>query len=331
MPVTKQIKKRSKKMTPTLRRLPATLLMLILSWIACTITQASERPENPQWDRKPPDAIAPAQDENAPGLLLRLTMGGVAQSSMENQEAAYTLGCSALELGAGPVSASFKWLGFSWDRPGEYGVDTNGRDPWGSLYEVAVGATHGGLISEHLSYALMLGAASSHEKETDDSFSFNGGGYGMYAINPKWRITAGALYSKHQRVESDFEIIPVLSVSWNTKPTSGPSFTIGLPTTELTWNFSQTTSLTLDTSGFESGIYRLADNSPVREKGYVEFSGTTCTLRIETLLANRISLSAGLSQALSRKHKLYDHQGKNEIRYEVEKTPGCFLSLSMPF
>jgi len=318
-------------MIPTVKRIHATVLMLILTWIACTITQASERPGNPELERIPPEVMAPAQDENAPGRLLRVTMGGVARSSMENMDAAYTLGCSSVELGLGPVSGSLKLLDFSWDRPGKYLIDTKGRDPWGTLYELSVGANHGGLISERMSYALLLGATSSHEREPDDSFSFNGGGYGMYAMNPKWTIAAGALYSKHQTVETDFEIIPVLSVSWNTKAASGPSFTIGLPTTELSWNFSQTTSLTFDTQGFESGIYRLADNSPVREKGYVEFSGTSCTLRIETLVADRINLSAGISQALSRKHKLYDHKGKNKVQYDVETPPGCFLSLSMPF
>ncbi|MFO8112370.1 MAG: hypothetical protein R6T92_07675 [Desulfosalsimonadaceae bacterium] len=318
-------------MKKTVRQLWLTLLAATATWMVCTSLQASEGHAPPELDQSPPAVTAPVEDEKEPNVLLRITFGGVVQSGLEKEDAAYTLGCSVLEAGAGPVSGSFKVLHFSWDRPGAYVIDTKGRDPWRDLYEVSIGANHGGMITERMSYAVTLGAASAHEREPDDSFSLLGGGYGMFAITPKWTIAGGLLYSKHQKVEADFEFIPVASVSWNTETTRGPSFTIGLPATELAWHFSKTTTLTLDTSGFESGIYRLADSSPVRKKGYVEFSGTTGSLRFDTLIAGRIGLRAGITQALSRKHKLFDHQGKNEIKYDVEKKPGFFVSVAMPF
>ena len=318
-------------MAATVKQIVMILLVSALTWIACENIQASEGTVQPELDRNSPEVIVPAEDEDTPGILMQITIGGIARSDVANKDAAYTLGCSALELSAGSIKGSFKLLRFSWDRPGEYVINTNGRDPWGNLYEVSIGANHGGMITERMSYALMVGATSAYERELDDSFSFHGGGYGMFAINPKWSIAAGALYLKHQKVETDFEIIPVASVSWNTETSSGPSFTIGLPKTELTWHFSKITTLTIDTSAFEGGIYRLADNSPVRKKGYVEFSGTTCSLHINTLIADRIGLTAGLSQALSRKHKLFDHEGKNEIKYDVGKKPGFFVSMAMSF
>jgi hypothetical protein len=318
-------------MIATRKQITFTLLASALTWIACAGAQASECPMNPELGRNPPEVVALAEDENIPGIFMQITIGGIGRSDVSDKDAAYTLGCSTLELSTGSVKGSFKLLRFSWDRPEEYVIDTNGHDPWGNLYEVSLGVNRGGMITEHMSYALMLGATSAYEREISDSFSFYGGGYGMFAINPKWTISAGALYLKHQKVESDFEVIPVASVSWNTGTSSGPSFTIGLPKTELTWHFSKTNTLTIDTSGFESGIYRLANNSPVRKKGYVEFSGTTCSLRIDTLIADRIGLTAGISQALSRKHKLFDHEGKNEIKYDAEKKPGFFVSMAMSF
>lgn len=295
-------------------------LAAVMTWIACAEIQASEEP-----------VTVSAEDKNPPGIIMQITFGGVAQSEAADKGAAYTLGCSALEVMAGPVKGSFKLLHFSWETPEAYIIDTKGRDPWDNLYEVSLGINHVGMITARMGYGIMLGATSAFERETADSFSFYGGGFGMFAISPKWTISAGAIYSKHQKVEADFEIIPIASVSWNTATSRGPSFTIGLPETELTWHFSKTTSLTATTSGFESGIYRLADNSPVREKGYVEFSGTTAALRLDTLIAGRIGLSAGFSRAISRKHSLYDSDGKNEIKYDVEKKPGFFVSLVMPF
>ncbi len=318
-------------MTATVKQIMMILLVSTLTWIACENIQAAEGKVNSELDRNPPEVIALAEDENTPGISMQITFGGIARSDVADKDAAYSLGCSALELSTGSIKGAFKLLRFSWDRPGEYVIDTNGRDPWGNLYEVSIGSNHGGMITERMSYALMLGATSAYEREIRDSFSFYGGGYGMFTINPKWTIAAGALYVKHQKVETDLEVIPVASISWNVGTDSGPSFTIGLPKTELTWRFCKTTSLTIDTSGFEGGIYRLADNSPVREKGYVEFSGTTCSLRFNTLIADRIGLNAGISQALSRKHKLFDHEGKNEIEYDVGKKPGFFFSMEVPF
>jgi hypothetical protein len=307
------------------------LLVSALTWMACENIHASEGTVQPELDRNSPEVIAPAEDKSTPGIFMQYTIGGIARSDVADKGAAYTLGYSAFELSAGSMKGSFKLLRFSWDRPGEYVINTNGRDPWGNLYEVSLGANRGGMITERMSYELMIGATSAFEREPDDSFSFHAGGYAMFAINPKWSIAAGALYSKHQKVETDFEIIPVASVSWNMETSSGLSFTIGLPKTEIAWHFSKITTLTIDTSGFEVGIYRLADNSPVRKKGYVEYSGTTCSLRIDTLIADRIGLTAGISQALSRKHKLFDHEGKNEIRYDVGKGPGFFVSMALSF
>lgn len=307
------------------------LLTSAITWMACPCIHASDAPVNPELDGNPPEATAFTEDKNGPGILLQITFGAVARSDAADKDAAYTLGCSALKINAGPANGSFKLLRFSWERPEDYIIDTRGRDPWDNLYEVSLGATHNAMITARTGYALMLGATSAYEKQASDSFSFYGGGYSMFAVSPIWTIAAGALYSKHQKVETDFEIIPVASVSWNAGTSSGPSFTIGLPKTELTWHFSKTTTLTIDTSGFEGGIYRLGDNSPVRKKGYVEFSGTTCSLRIDTLIADRIGLTAGISQALSRKHKLFDHEGKNEIKYDVGKKPGVFVSMAMSF
>jgi hypothetical protein len=43
------------------------------------------------------------------------------------------------------------------------------------------------------------------------------------------------------------------------------------------------------------------------------------------------SRSAPVSQPISREIKLYDHQGENEKKYDVEKMPGFIVSMSLPF
>ena len=310
-------------------------VFLVIFWFLCDTSHGAVVPDF-TGDQETSAAV------NEPGLSVKegrngmykeveVAVGGIARSTVGDSQSAYSLAAGKFNLGIGPVNGEFKALHFAWDRPDAFVVDTSGRDPWDTLYEVSLGYRHPGEISERLSYELMLGAASGFEKQLDGSLSFSAGGYLLYQLAPKWTLAAGGLYSRHQNVNTDFDFIPIIGISWNAEATQGLSFTLGLPSSDVTWHFNEKTRVILELSSFEGGVFRLADNSPVREKGYVELLSTSCTLRLETLLWDRLQVSAGISQPISREMKLYDHQGKNEKKYDVEKLPGLILSMSLPF
>ena len=84
-------------------------------------------------------------------------------------------------------------------------------------------------------------------------------------------------------------------------------------------------------SSFEGGLYRLADDNPLRPKGYVELVNSSIALRYETLLWKRLGLSLGVGQAIDREFNLYDSDGKNKKSYDIENKPGFLASVSMAF
>lgn len=310
-------------------------VFLVIFWFLCETSHGAEAPVfmgNQETSTAANDSgLSVREGHNGMLKEIEVAVGGIAKSTVGGRDSAYSLAAGKFALGLGPVGGEFKALHFVWDRPDDFVVDTKGRDPWDTLYEVSLGYRHPGAISERLSYELMLGAASGFEKQMEESFSFSAGGYLLYKFAPKWTLAAGGLYSRHQNVNTDFDFIPIIGISWNAEATKGLSFTLGLPSSDVTWHFNEKTRVILELSSFEGGVFRLADNSPVREKGYVELLSTTCTLRLETLLWDRLQVSAGLSQPISRQMKLYDHQGKNEKKYDVEKLPGFILSMSLPF
>lgn len=279
-----------------------------------------------------PEQSVSSGDEEEGGLgAVSFAFGGVARSELADTPASYAL--SGFEIGAalGPVGASFKRLSFDWHRAGDFTADTQGLKPWGDLDETSVALNWGGLMTKRISYLVMGGLTSGYEDQTDDSFYGMAGGMFLLSLSSNWSASAGAILSHHPKVSTHFDFMPVLGVAWRAEAANGLSVSLGLPTTEIAWVFRPGTRLVLDFSTIEGGLYRLADDNPLRPGGYVEFDNSSLALRFETLLWNRLGLSFGVGQALDREINLYDSHGKNKKSYDIENQPGFLASISMAF
>jgi len=262
---------------------------------------------------------------------LKIGMGAVTRSDIGDSGSSYGLVGSTIDMEAGPLIGSMKRLEFDWSAPESFVENTNGDDPWGSLNSITLGLKHKGLFSEELMYEATAGMISGYEDEMDDSFTAFVGGYAIYAIAPRWAVMLGAFYSRHQEVETDFDFIPILGLSWNSEAVEGFSLALGLPTTEAIWHFSEATRLILDLSSLEGGVYRLADDNQLREEGYVELVSATASLRIEMRIPGGFDLGLGICHALDREMKLYDSNGENELSHNVENQPGFSINLKRSF
>ncbi len=280
-----------------------------------------------------PDALAKAQEDPETALsgTVAFSLGGVADATVGDGDAGYALLGGKIEVEAGPVIGAAKLLDFTWSHPEGFVEDTGGRNPWDTLNEIILGIKHGGRLSERMMYEVTAGVATGFEDQMADSFAAFVGAYGIYGFNETWAVMLGAFYSRHQVIETAFDFIPIIGVSFNAQATDGLSFTLGLPSTDVTWHFNETTRLTLDLSSLEGGVFRLADDSPVREAGYVELVSATASLRLETQIRGGLELGLGVGHAFDREMTLYDHDDGNERSYETEKKPGFLVSLSQSF
>ena len=279
-----------------------------------------------------PDLSVSSGDGEEAGLgALSFCAGGIARSDVADTPASYALSGFEIDAGLGPVGASFKRLSFDWQHTGAFVLDTHGRNPWEDLHEASVVLNWGGPITKRISYLVLGGLTSGYEDQTDDSFYGMAGGMFLLSLSSNWSASAGAILSHHPKVSTHFDFTPVLGVAWRAEASNGLSVSLGLPTTEIAWVFHPGTRLVLDFSSFEGGLYRLADHNPLRPEGYVEFDNSSLALRFETLLGNRLGLSLSVGQALNRKFKLYDANGKNEKTYDIENQPGFIASVSMAF
>lgn len=258
---------------------------------------------------------------------------GTGRSGVGESESAYELRTGMIDLERGSLAASGKVLQFDWSGGRDLFGDTRGRVPWGRLYHLDLGFRRGGVLTPRLMYAALLGVTTGFEEELDRSVSGYGGAYGLYRIGPMWMVSVGAFYSRHQEVATDYDFVPILGISWNAQAAGGLSVNLGLPSTDAVWRFSDATRLTLslEYSSAECGVYRLADDNPLRPGGYVELAGSTVTLRFDTRVHGDVAIGLGVTHALDQEFKLHDPNGYNEETYDVEKQPGLVLSVSRAF
>ena len=257
--------------------------------------------------------------------------GGVGRADVADSSSSYAL--SGFEVGAsiGPVGASFKRLSFDWNQPADFLPAARGDEPWRNLDEASVSLSWGGPLVDQISYLLLGGASLGYEDQTDDAYSLFGGGIVAIQMSSNWSASAGAILSHHPKVSTDLDFVPVLGAAWRADAPRGLSLSLGIPSTEIAWTFRPGTRIVLDMSSFEGGLYRLADDNPRRPAGYVELLNSSLALRAETLLWNRLGLSFGFVQALDRKFKTYDPDGKNEKSYDVDNASGFIASVSLDF
>ena len=279
------------------------------------------------------EAAADAESNDDEGGFggLSVSVGGVADSKVANRKASYALTGVEVDACLFLFNGSYKRLQFDWNRIDDFVIDTGGRKPWGDLNEFSFGANWGGEIGEKIVYMVMGGISAGFEKQTDGAYSYYLGSLGLYRLSERWLVSGGVLWSRHQEIRTDFDVIPVLGVTWNPEATNGLSVSLGIPTTEVAWHFNDKTRLILDMSDMEGGVYRLADDNPLREKGYVEFMNSSLSLRFQTRLAKRLELELAAGMPLSREFTLYDHDGKNKETHKVEKQPGFKVALSTAF
>ncbi len=271
---------------------------------------------------------------SVPGAVrLRMGMGGAARSALEGHDAAYAMGVVTADLEVGDFFAGAKGLHFDWSGSRGFVEPTGGRDPWRQLYQLQVGWSRNGAINERLRYTTLLGISSAFESQPEDSLAAFGAAYGLYRLNPRWMLSFGLFGTRHQQIETDYDLVPVLGLLWNAEAAEGLSLELGLPRTEATWRWRGGThlALALDYASPESGVYRLDDDSPVRSGGYAELAAATVALRLETPLPGDFNLQAAVSHGLFRELTLYDADGGRDRTYEIEKQFGAMLALERTF
>lgn len=226
------------------------------------------------------------------------------------------------------LNIGYDYTSFTWDKANFLSFGNEKDDPWEGMHSISLGYDRSGMFDKNWGYFFNIGGASEFEKETENSFS----AVGLAALVcniPEWGMTfriGGRTY--YNPVET--ETLPIISIDWNTRAGSGLSFSVGVPT-QVAYHFSPKTALSLGISFGENGIYRLADNSTVEEKGYLEMEGMGGKLAFTFAPFEACTVTLGGVTNFDREYTIYDKNGDNGRSYKLDDAAGGFASIGFEF
>lgn len=267
------------------------------------------------------EEAVPARD-----WTLKAWGGGVGQSGVENDRGEV----SVAESG---VKASWRWLTVAYAARVYDFEDVsrlpfgNGEDPFDTLHQVSLNADHGGHLDGPWSWFAGATLFSAFEEEADGSLGGMARAGVGYALAGNLDLNLGAGVSAHQ---VGVRALPLASLAWNRAAEQGWSAVLGLPETEIRYRWNEITA-TRATMGWDGGVWRLADDSPVRRKGYFSEEGARVGLFQDVHFSESAFLSLGLTWSFARSMAVYNEDGDKSGDWDLDPAWGGIVSFGLRF
>lgn len=257
-----------------------------------------------------------------------LSLTGIGKSSVSPGEASYEASLSEIEIQHGYFRGAYKVFQFDWSGtlPGQQ------RDvpPWEHLMELNLGLGHDGRWGEKVAYSWMLGGQAAFEREMSDSVTPLGFGMFQYSLRPNLSMLAGLFASRHPQVRSDYDLVPLLAVHWQPDVLPSWQLQVGLPQTSVRWSVTDETTLRVELTTMEGGVYRLENDTNLMEARYVEFDAASVGIHLDRPVGP-VDLSVGVFLPFDRSFTLYDRDGDKLRSFDVERRPAASLTVCYDF
>lgn len=270
---------------------------------------------------------SPGEESSRPSSV-SLSLTGIGRSSVSPGEASYAASLGEIEVRHGYFRAAFKDFQFDWS--GTLPGQDREVPPWEHLSELNLGVGHDGRLTDNLAYSWMLGAQSAFEREMGESVSPLGLAYVHYSFRPNAAVLAGVFASRHPRVRTDYDIIPLLALHWQPEALPALQVQVGFPQMSLRWAFTEDTALRVELSTMEGGVYRLENDTSQKDARYVEFDAASVGIHLDRPLGP-VDLSVGVLLPFDRSFTLYDRDGDKLRSFDVERRPAATLSVRYAF
>ncbi|MBU1001123.1 MAG: hypothetical protein KKE73_01220 [Proteobacteria bacterium] len=267
-----------------------------------------------------------AQDEESK-LSVSAEAGGVGQADFDEREGGFSVVETDLSVTYDILRLAYGVRSYDWhDKPAlPFG---NGSDnPWDELHELELSAQDMGRINKQWSWFYHAAVSVAYEEEMDDSLGLFVAGGASYALNEAWAVQLGLGVTGHK---TGWSVLPMLGVLWNQGAEQGFSARIGLPETELAYRFGPEWALRL-VGEMEEDTWRLADDSTLLSKGYVQESGLSVGLFADWSPAQNLCLTFGPEVFFERKTTIFNSDGDKRNSYDSDVAAGASLKIGYSF
>lgn len=204
----------------------------------------------------------------------------------------------------------------------------NGHDkPVKGLRGARIGGKFNHRINSKMLFLSSLGVSSKYEEQTDDSYSVNLRALVSYQLKNDVSLLGGLIYNYHP-VRS--RLYPAIGVAYRARSWDGLSAVLGFPRAYVAYGFAENWNISTGAS-YRQFMAKLADDSPVEEKGYVELQ----TWKADVMLSYRASKNWRLDvfgqYSADYRFSFYNRHGNRQNQYQLDPSWGSGLKLAYQF
>ncbi len=222
---------------------------------------------------------------------------------------------------------SYDYTDYSWDKARDSGLAARGKTPWTGLHRVSLRARKNFFLNQKWMFNLGGAVGSYFEKEMSDSFGLRADFSFIRIFDNGWSAGFGAGGVYHPVTS---RILPLITIGYAPTGDQGLSARAGFPETNIRYGFNENLAARAYL-GYTARIYRLKNNSPVREKGYFSDQALKLGMEMELRPVQSMSFAFGPYYLMERKWRIYDKSKDRVQKEKLKSSPGIMMNLTWKF
>jgi len=173
----------------------------------------------------------------------------------------------------------------------------------------------------------MLNVNATYEKEVANAFGAGVVSFLSYKIDDKHAIQMGAFANYHPVKTL---ALPVLGYTYRIREKDGLSMVLGFPRAYVGYHVTPKILLNAGMI-YSQAVIRLADDSGIEERGYVEAKDFQSNIGVRYEINEHLELSADILYTFKRDFTIYNNDADEINSYGIESSVGAILKLKYLF
>lgn len=202
-----------------------------------------------------------------------------------------------------------------------------GKTPIESMKRIKLYANFPVFINDDWLMLNNINLNATYEKETSDSFGAGIMSFLSYKVDEKHAIQMGAFANYHPVKTL---ALPVLGYTYRVREKDGLSMVLGFPRAYVGYHI---TPKLLFNAGmiYSQAVIRLADDSGIEERGYVEAKDFQSNIGVRYEISEHLELSADILYTFKRDFTIYNNDADEISSYGIEPSAGAIIKLRYLF
>ena len=202
-----------------------------------------------------------------------------------------------------------------------------GKTPIDSMQRIKLYANVPVFINDDWFMLNSINVNATYEKEYSNSFGAGVLSFFSYKVDDEHAIQMGAFANYHPVKTL---ALPVLGYTYRIRETDGLSVLLGFPRAYVGYHVNKDLLLNAGMI-YSQAIIRLADDSGIEMRGYVEAKDYQANIGVRYALSEHLELSADLLYTFKRDFTIFNHDADELESYGIDSSAGVIVKLKYLF